>query len=127
MKKLKLFFLLLILVNAAWAQQPAFNPADIKEYYLVFLKKGPDRSHDSLTAATIQKEHLAHLGKMHESGKMCMAGPVGGDEEIRGICIYNVGSKEEAASCASADPAVKAGRLVVEVRSWYALPGSKLP
>jgi uncharacterized protein YciI len=99
---------------------------EMKTYYLVFLKKGPNRNHDSLTASKIQEQHIAHLDKMASEGKMDICGPLMDNQEIRGICIYNVATQEEATKLASEDPAVKAGRLVVEVHPFYSAKGATL-
>jgi uncharacterized protein YciI len=49
------------------------------------------------------------------------------DGDIRGICVYSDVTLEEAKQLASEDPAVKAGRLVVEIHPWYSAKGSCLP
>lgn len=106
-------------------QQP--NPADgMKTYYLVFLKKGPNRSQDSTTLERLQEGHLAHLTKMANTGKMDLAGPLMEDGDIRGICVYNTSSMEEAKTLACEDPAVIAGRLIIEIHPWYAMKGACL-
>jgi len=99
---------------------------EMKTYYMVFLKKGPNRSQDSVTASEIQKQHIAHLDKMDADGKLCMAGPFMEEGDIRGICVYYTATKEEAEKLAKEDPAVKAGRLIVEIHPWYAAKGSIL-
>lgn len=99
---------------------------EMKMYYLVFLKKGPNRNQDSVTVKKLQEDHMAHLTKMAETGKMDIAGPVGADTDLRGICIYNVASKEEAEKLANEDPMVKAGRLAVEVLPFYSAKGASL-
>lgn len=99
---------------------------DMKTYYMVFLKKGPNRNQDSTTTAKLQEQHMAHLTKMAETGKMDLAGPFMDNGEIRGICVYNVATKEEAEKLANEDPMVKAGRLIVEIHPWYAAKDSKL-
>jgi uncharacterized protein YciI len=101
-------------------------PEDLKTYYLVFLKKGPNRSQDSVTAAEIQKGHLAHMDKMHAEGKLDIAGPLLDGGEIRGIVILNVRTAEEAKAITEMDPAVKAGRLIAEIHPWMCKPGSVL-
>ena len=69
----------------------------------------------------LQKLHLAHLTRMGEEGKMLAAGPFGDqkDPAYRGLCLYDVGSVEEARRLAEADPAVVAGRMRVEVMTWW--------
>jgi uncharacterized protein YciI len=100
---------------------------DMKTYYMVFLKKGPNRDQDSVTAAKIQEGHLANIGRLAELGKIAIAGPFLDDGDIRGIFIMDCSSKEEADSLCQTDPAVKAGRLKAEVRPWMSARGSKLP
>lgn len=48
------------------------------------------------------------------------------DGDIRGISVHNVSSAEEALKLASEDPAVKYGRLIVEVHPWYTMQGAAL-
>ncbi len=38
---------------------------------------------------------------------------------MRRMCLYRVGTLAEARRLAEADPAVKAGRLAVEVLAWW--------
>ena len=129
--KTKFFLLIAVLLSSVvlFAQQakPMNEAYDMKTYYLVFLKKGPNRTQDSVTTAKIQEQHLAHLTKMHEDKKMCLAGPLMDNIDIRGICVYNTATQEEAKNLAESDPAVKSGRLVVEIHPWYSAKGSSLP
>ena len=108
-------------------QQPEFNPAAIKEYYLLLLKAGPTRNQDSATVAKIQTGHLDHLKRLYETGKICLVGPVDGSDDLRGICVFLTATKEEAIDLASQDPAVVSGRLRPEILSWYTVPGGYLP
>ena len=41
------------------------------------------------------------------------------DGELRGIYIFNVTSVEEARALTATDPAIKAGRLEMELHPWY--------
>ena len=98
----------------------------MKQYFMVFLKSGPTRSQTPEEAAEIQKEHLAHIGWMAEQGYVDIAGPFGDDGEVRGILVMRVPTKERAEELAAMDPAVKAGRLVMEIHPWWAAVGSSL-
>lgn len=98
----------------------------MQKYFLVFLKEGPNRDQDKEQAMKIQEQHLAHLRKMGEEGKISLAGPMGNEGEIRGIVVYNTATMEEAKRLAEEDPAVKAGRLIVEVLPWWSQKGAKL-
>lgn len=98
----------------------------MQQYYIVFLKKGEKRSQDSVTAAKLQEQHLAHLNRMAKEGYMSLAGPFGDDGDIRGIAVYNTPTLEMADSLARIDPMVQAGRLEVEIHPWWAAKGSGL-
>lgn len=98
----------------------------MQQYFIAFLKRGPIRNQNEEESAKLQKEHLAHLGKMYELGYADISGPFGDDGDIRGITIYNVPTIEMADSLANADPMVKAGRLVIELHPWWAAKGFSL-
>ena len=98
----------------------------IKKYYLCLLKVGTNRSQDSATVALIQKGHMDNISRMSKDGVLSIAGPFGGDGELRGIFIFNVKTKEEAEKLTAEDPAVKSGRLVAEVYEWWSAKGSVL-
>ena len=46
------------------------------------------------------------------------------DVSLRGLTFYRTGSLEEARELAEADPAVRAGRLAIEIMTWYCPPGT---
>ena len=98
----------------------------MQQYFIAFLKRGPNRSQSKEEASKLQAAHLTHLGKMYELGYADISGPFGDDGDIRGITIYNVPTLQMADSLANADPAVKAGRLVIEVHPWWAAKGFPL-
>ncbi|TXG37321.1 YciI family protein [Seonamhaeicola maritimus] len=98
----------------------------MQQYFIAFLKRGPIRTQNEEESAIIQKEHLAHLGKMYELGYADISGPFGDDGDIRGITIYNVPTLKMADSLANSDPAVKAGRLEIEIHPWWAAKGFPL-
>jgi len=47
-------------------------------------------------------------------------------DDIRGIVICNTATAEKAKELAEQDPAVKFGRLVLEVHPWWAAKGASL-
>lgn len=98
----------------------------MQQYFIAFLKRGPIRGQNEEETADLQKEHLAHLGKMYELGYADISGPFGDDGDIRGITIYNVPTQKMADSLANADPMVKAGRLEIEIHPWWAAKGFPL-
>jgi len=98
----------------------------MQQYYMVFLKSGENRSQDSIEAAKLQSQHLAHLERMALEGYASLIGPFDSDGDVRGIVVYNTKTLKEADSLANMDPMVKAGRLKVEVHPWWTEKGGKL-
>jgi uncharacterized protein len=72
----------------------------------------------------LQKEHLAHLRKLALAGKLVLAGPLTDGGTIRGLGVFKVGSLGETRALEEDDPAVKAGRLAVEVHPWMVQNGT---
>ncbi|RMF20241.1 MAG: hypothetical protein D6765_17125 [Bacteroidetes bacterium] len=98
----------------------------MKKYFLCLLKTGPNREGTEEEVAEIQRQHLAHLETLARAGKICMVGPMGDDGDLRGIVVFNTPTLEDALELAHQDPAVKAGRLSVEIHPWWAAVGSRL-
>lgn len=88
-------------------------------YVIAFLKAGPNRDQDSVTAANIQKGHMENIHRMANEGKLVLAGPFLDDSEFRGIYVFNVETVEEAKALTETDPAIKSGRLEMELHPWY--------
>jgi uncharacterized protein len=102
-------------------------PSEFDVYELVLLRRAPAATPiDEDTADLLQRQHLGHLAAMRDAGHLKVAGPLGDqpDESWRGLCIYQVGSLDQARGFAEADPAVRAGRFVVDVLHWYTRRGA---
>jgi uncharacterized protein YciI len=100
---------------------------ELEAFELVLLRtpeNAPDYDDEEVTR--IQGEHLAHHARLRASGHVVTNGPVidQPDPSLRGLTFYRTGSLEEARRLAEADPAVRAGRLTVEVMTWYCPPGT---
>jgi uncharacterized protein len=91
----------------------------MKVYVMAFLKKGPVRTQDSVTAAQLQRGHMDNINRMAQSGQLVIAGPFMDNGDIRGIYIFDVRTVEEARTLTETDPAIKAGRLAMELHPWY--------
>jgi uncharacterized protein YciI len=92
---------------------------------LVLLRRPPDAPNlPEAELDALQEQHLAHLRKMRERGFLAAAGPFTdqADESLRGLCLYCT-SLEETPALAEADPAVRAGRLAVDVLTWLVPTG----
>ena len=98
----------------------------MQQYFMAFLKSGPIRNQNEEEAAMLQDAHLEYLSNMYQEGLADLIGPFADDGEIRGITVYNVPTQKMADSLANLDPLVKAGRLTVEIRPWWAPKGNAL-
>ena len=108
---------------------------ELDAYELVMLRRAPNPPEfDDETSERIQAEHIAYHRSLRESGHVVTNGPLSDqpDELLRGLTFYRTGSLAEARALAEADPAVVAGRLVIEVMTWMcpvgtmALPGTRI-
>jgi len=91
----------------------------MQQYFIAFLKKGPNRNQDSLTSAKLQNAHMENIGRLAEEGKLIVAGPFLDDTDLRGIYVFDVKTVEEAEALTQTDPAIQAGSLIMELHPWY--------
>ena len=92
----------------------------MKKYILVMLKTGSNNLADKVTRDSLFKLHLKNIGRLADSGKLIVAGPLGkNDRSYRGIFILNVTSLEEAQELLQTDPAVEQKLLEAELFHWY--------
>jgi uncharacterized protein YciI len=99
-------------------------PKEMTTYYHGLLRRGSKWTPE-VTEETerLQEAHLAHIRRMFDEGDLVIAGPFTDDGDIRGVFIFRTGTLEEAQALAAADPAVRAGRLIVEIHPWMVPPG----
>jgi uncharacterized protein YciI len=100
---------------------------ELEAFELVLLRRpasAPDYPDEELDR--IQREHLAFHADLRAAGQIVTNGPVveQPDPSLRGLTFYRTGSLERARQLAEADPAVRAGRLAVEIMTWYCPPGT---
>ncbi|MCS5491803.1 YciI family protein [Algoriphagus limi] len=131
---MKTIYLSLILflagIGGALAQNPDFDQelatklgADdygMKKYVIAFLYRGERvNEYSAEERAKLQQGHLANINKLAEEGKMVLAGPFFGNEDLRGLFFFNVESLEEAQKLTESDPSIQAGVLKMELKEWY--------
>ncbi|HEU5168393.1 MAG TPA: YciI family protein [Chitinophagaceae bacterium] len=96
---------------------------EMKRYWLVLLKKGPNRNQDSISAEKIQTAHMANINRLGKEGKLIMAGPIGIEDDLRGIFIMNCADSTEVENFVRTDSAVITGRLIMKYYPWWAGKG----
>ena len=111
------------------AQRPGHRDSMVK-MQLVLLKAGP-RSSPEVTdeARTVQIDHVRGIFRGLASGELAVAGPFTDGGDLRGVLVYR-GDSTFAHRRSLEDPAVKAGRLTVEMHPWWVgygtMPGDTL-
>jgi|SRR5450759_2808873 uncharacterized protein YciI len=92
----------------------------MKSYVFVLLIPGTNKVEKGAVRDSIFKGHLKNIGRLVESGKLVIAGPLGeNDKSYRGIFILNVKTIGEAKELLQTDPAIKAKVLDAELYEWY--------
>ncbi len=97
-------------------------PVEFSTLLAWFLVVNPDYEPESQFAdSTISAGHIQYQLRLVKDGKSIVGGglgPISGDMTV-GLTILRASTKEEAQALAEADPAVRAGRLIVVVREWW--------
>ena len=96
---------------------------EMKQYWLVLLFRGPNRSQDSISAAKIQQAHMSNIERLAAQGKIIMAGPMGDKGDLRGIFIMDGTDSVEIANHIKVDSAIVTGRLRFEIHPWWTAKG----
>jgi len=100
---------------------------DLEAFELVLLRR-PENAPDFAAEVLehIQREHLAYHARLRAAGHIVTNGPVSEqpDPSLRGLTFYRTGSLAQSRQLAEDDPAVRAGRLIIEIMTWYCPPGT---
>ncbi len=106
--------------DEALAKKFGADDYGMRKYVMAFLLRG-DRvaEYSPEERSEIQAGHMANIGKMAEMGKLIVAGPFFGNDDLRGIYIFDVQTLEEAKALTETDPAIKAGVLKMDLKEWY--------
>jgi len=99
---------------------------ELVRYSFVLLRRPADAPELPETElAALQEQHLAFLKELADAGKLAVAGPFTEqpNDAFRGLCIYDA-SLDEARELAAGDPLVHAGRIAVDVMTWWTERGA---
>ena len=130
-----LLILLLFVSSASFAQESerefiskeGDQEFHMKKYWMLIYIRG-DKANDfsEEELVELQNGHMAHIGEMAEADVVRMAGPFDGDNDKRGILIFDLDTEEEVVEWIEQDPSVKAGRLTYEIYGWWTEKGACL-
>jgi len=120
--KSRLIAFLLVFASAAFSAN-----YEMTTYYMAFLYKGARWTPEETSETKkIQQAHMDNIQRMADSGKLVVAGPFMDNGDLRGIFIFQGVTREEAEQLCANDPAVKAGRLRIELHPWFAAKGIRV-
>ena len=106
---------------------------ELRSYYFGLIKRGPAyTSKRSAEGLRVGLAHLKNIDDLIAADKMVLAGPFEtpadeGEGALAGLFIYDVETEAEAIELAASDPAVVAGRLTIEILTWYGPKGITFP
>lgn len=102
-------------------------PVKLTTVYLALLTRGAKWTPEKTPATEeLQKAHLANIRRLADMKKLVVAGPFGDNGQLRGIFVFKVATLDEARALTETDPAVKAGRLAIDLHPWL-VPEGVLP
>jgi uncharacterized protein len=97
-------------------------------YQVAFLSPGPRHiAGDTPERKKLLEGHQANIRRLAAEGKLLIAGPLdwpaGDKNEMVGIFIFDVPTKEEAETLCRTDPTIAAGHFAALVVPWYGPSG----
>jgi uncharacterized protein YciI len=111
--------------NAATnTENPIADTPGMKQYWLVTLLRGINRTHDKATATRIHAAHIANIERLNREGYIVMAGPMGYDKFLRGIFFMDAKDSATVSQLVMQDSVVITGRLQFEIHPWWTRTGT---
>jgi uncharacterized protein len=101
------------------------DPMSLTVYHFGLIRRGPKWTAERTPETEkLQAGHMANINAMAAAGKLVIAGPFENGGDYAGVFVFKGVSLQEARDLSAGDPAVKAGRLVVDVYPWMTPKGS---
>ena len=116
-------FLFALFLAQSLAAEEMPIPA-MSRYQFGLLRRGPAWTPQRTPATdSIQAGHMANIGRMADEGVLLAAGPIGDRGDLRGVFIFRDDSTARLRELTGRDPAIRSGRLVLDLYSWLAPSG----
>jgi uncharacterized protein YciI len=121
MRLLATFLVTFLFAFPVVSQNQQQNPASkLVEFHMAIMKRGPNWTKTPGTdAVKVQKDHVAYVQSLLESGQAVIAGPIKDESDIAAVYVFRAKTADEAKTWAMADPAVVAGHLIPEMHPWW--------
>lgn len=105
--------------DAAKAQAWGANDQGLRPYVLVLLKTGPKRMPDGPERDAMFKGHFANMQRLAKEGLLVYAGPLDGQNDLRGLFIFATKDLEVARKAVDTDPVIINGEMVADVHRHF--------
>lgn len=107
--------------NQELAEKLDADAYGMKNYFLVILKTGNNKTSDKELINNSFRGHLDNINRLSKEGKLIVAGPLSKNEkQYRGIFILDkIKNIDQAHEILNTDPAIKNNLLDYEIFTWY--------
>lgn len=101
--------------DAAKAQAWGANDQGLRSFVLVLLKSGPNTMPAGPERDAMFKGHFANMQRLAKEGLLVYAGPLDGQNGLRGIFIFATKDVEVARKAVETDPVIVNGEMVADI------------
>jgi uncharacterized protein YciI len=97
-----------------------------KQSILLHLIAGKPADKDEARMNEMQMEHLTHLFRMEQEGKVTVFGPIINHDLMKGIVVFNTSDRNEVDQWIKSDPYIQSGYLNYEMFDFFTIPGQQI-
>jgi uncharacterized protein YciI len=105
--------------DAARAQAWGANEQGLRSYVFVLLKTGPRRMPAGPERDAMFKGHFANMERLAKEGLLVYAGPLDGQNGLRGIFILATSDLDVARKAVDSDPVIESGEMVADLHRHF--------
>ncbi len=105
--------------DAAKAQAWGANDQGLRPYVFVLLKTGPKPMPAGPARDEMFKGHFANMARLAKEGLLVYAGPLDGQNGLRGLFIFATQDLDVARKAVDTDPVIASGEMVAELHKHF--------
>jgi uncharacterized protein YciI len=105
--------------DAAKAQAWGANDQGLRPYVFVLLKTGPKTIPAGPERDAMFKGHFANMERLAKEGLLVYAGPLDGQDGLRGLFIFATKDVDVARTAVETDPVIINGEMVADIHRHF--------
>ena len=105
--------------DAARAQAWGANAQGLRPYVFALLKTGPKPMPAGPERDAMFKGHFANMERLAKEGLLVYAGPLDGQNGLRGLFIFATQDLEAARKAVETDPVIASGEMVADLHRHF--------